>query len=393
MRRSGLVALSLLLPPLLHAQPLEGTRTRLKGYVATEPRLFPQDARFASQDSLSSSLAAELELRHEWDGRAKAFVVDAFGRIDQSDPERTHVDAREAAFRWAGGGTQLLAGVSRVFWGVTESQHLVDIVNQTDLVENPDGEEKLGQPMLQLTLERSFGTLALFVLPLARERTFPGRDGRLRTPLPVDTDAAVFEAGRWHVDLAGRFSRTIGPVDVGLSHFRGTTREPRMVPVGEQLVPHYELIGQTGLDAQVTVGQWLWKAEAIHRTGQGRAFVAATAGFEYTFANVGGSGADVGLLVEYLYDDRGREAPTPWQDDVFAGVRLARGDAQSTELLVGVIVDRTGGGRAWSVEGSRRIGAHGKLGLEARSFSAKPDDVLSGLQRDDYVQLSFAYHF
>jgi hypothetical protein len=35
-----------------------------------------------------------------------------------------------------------------------------------------------------------------------------------------------------------------------------------------------------------------------------------------------------------------------------------------------------------------------KFGLEARSFSgAGPDDVLYALQRDDYVQLSFAYHF
>jgi hypothetical protein len=394
MRGYWLVGFSLLLPSLAQAQAQEGARTKFKGSVATEPRVFPQAPSFAQQDSVIASLAAELELRHEWDGRSKALVVDAFGRVDQGDPQRTHFDVREAALRWGGDGAQLVAGVSRVFWGVTESQHLVDIVNQTDLVENPDGEEKLGQLMVHLTLERSWGTLGLFVLPGARERTFPGLDGRLRTPLPVDPDAAVFEAGRWHVDFAARYSRTIGPVDLGVSHFQGTTREPRLVRVDDRLVPHYELIGQTGLDAQVTVGQWLWKAEAIHRTGQGRAFVAVTAGFEYTFANVGGSGADIGLLAEYLYDDRGRLAPTPWQDDVFAGVRLARGDAQSTELLVGVIVDRKGGGRAWSVEGSRRIGAHVKFGLEARSFSgAGPDDVLYALQRDDYVQLSFAYHF
>ena len=52
-----------------------------------------------------------------------------------------------------------------MFWGVTESQHLVDVVNQTDLVENPDGEEKLGQLMVNLTVARSWGTLNLFVAP------------------------------------------------------------------------------------------------------------------------------------------------------------------------------------------------------------------------------------
>jgi hypothetical protein len=205
----------------------------------------------------------------------------------------------------------------------------------------------------------------------------------------------VFEAGRWHVDVAARWSRTIGALDLGLSHFHGTARDPRLVPDGAtRLVPHYELIDQTGLEAQATIGQWLWKAEAIHRTGQGPGFVAATAGFEYTLANVRGSGLAVGLLAEYLYDDRGARATTPWEDDVFVGVRLAPADAQSTELLAGVIVDRTGGAMVFSVEGSRRIGARGKLALEARVFGgASPDDLLFPLQSDDYVQLSFALHF
>ena len=48
-------------------------------------------------------------------------------------------------------------GVGKVFWGVTESQHLVDIINQTDLVENIDTEDKLGQPMLETTWLQNWG--------------------------------------------------------------------------------------------------------------------------------------------------------------------------------------------------------------------------------------------
>ena len=55
-------------------------------------------------------------------------------------------------------------GVGKVFWGVTESRHLVDVVNQSDFVEDLDGEDKLCQPMLALTLKLVWGTFDLFVL-------------------------------------------------------------------------------------------------------------------------------------------------------------------------------------------------------------------------------------
>jgi hypothetical protein len=399
MRRCLFVLALALLADRAMAQPPDDSRTSIRGYVAAEPRIFPQGARFPGQDSFNPSIAAGLEVRREWDRRTKSLVVTPFLRFDQSDSARTHVDLREASFRLATDKYDLLVGVSKVFWGVTESQHLVDIVNQTDLVENPDGEDKLGQLMVNLALTRAWGTLNLFVLPGARERTFPGDKGRFRTPVRVDTDAAVFEGGRWHTDVAARWSKTISVVDLGVSHFYGTSREPRLVPEARgpdevRLVPHYDLINQTGVDAQMTVGQWLWKVEAIERSGQGPRYAAVTAGFEYTIANVGGSGTDVGLLAEYLYDERGSRATTPWQDDVFAGVRLARGDAQSTELLAGVIVDRKSGARAWTVEASRRVSGNAKLGVEARFFNgSKPGDPLSAIQHDDYVQVAFSYHF
>jgi hypothetical protein len=398
-RRPWAVVVCALLPAMASGQEQDGPRTRLKGYAAAEPRLFPQDARFPQQDWFSGSVAAELELRHEWDGRSKSLAVTPFIRLDQHDASRTHFDVREAALRLVSDDYELVAGASKVFWGVTESQHLVDIVNQTDLVENPDGEDKLGQLMVNLTLARSWGTLNLFVLPGSRKRTFPGHEGRLRPSVVVDADAAVFEAGQWHTDFAVRWSKTVGVVDLGVSHFYGTSREPRLQSEGgspgeEKLTPYYELIHQTGLDAQLTVGQWLWKLEAIRRTGQGPEYLAATAGFEYTFTNAFGTGIGLGLLAEYLYDDRGNRASTPWQDDVFAGVRLTANDTQSTELLAGVIVDRRSGARAWSLEASRRLSDHGKVGLEARSFSgSRREDPLFELRRDGYVQLEFSYHF
>jgi hypothetical protein len=64
-------------------------------------------------------------------------------------------------------------------------------------VENADTEDKLGQPMVQLTLTRDWGTVDFFLMSGSRERTFAGSDGRLRPPLPISgTRFTSIEANR-----------------------------------------------------------------------------------------------------------------------------------------------------------------------------------------------------
>jgi hypothetical protein len=139
---------------------------------------------------------------------------------------------------------------------VTESRHLVDIINQTDLVENIDEEDKLGQPMLEVSTLQDFSEVRFYVLPGFRERTFPGRDGRFRGPFVVDTDNARYDsAAKDHrVDFAARYSNYFGDWDVGISIFNGTSREPRFLPSATpgRLVPYYDVITQAGLDVQYT---------------------------------------------------------------------------------------------------------------------------------------------
>ena len=105
---------------------------------------------------------------------------------------------------------ELRLGVDRVFWGVVESRPLVDIVNQTDLVENPNEKTKMGQPMVHLTWSGDWGALEVFGITWHRERTFPGRRGRLRAGPVVDHDLTSYESGaeEWHLDFAGRYSST-----------------------------------------------------------------------------------------------------------------------------------------------------------------------------------------
>ena len=123
----------------------------------------------------------------------------------------------------------MVIGASQVFWGVTESRHLVDIVNQLDFVEDIGfDQERLGQPMVNLNLFGDWGELSLFYLPYFRERTFPSNNARLRGPLTIDTGATTFESNlkQWRPDFAAHYSNSWGRTDLGLSFFHGTSREP-----------------------------------------------------------------------------------------------------------------------------------------------------------------------
>ena len=373
------------------------------GNVEMQSRFFAENALWPGQTSQAAqvSLSATAEFRWRGDDQRVSFIP--FARWDEADAERSLVDLPEAYWAREGDASELLIGSNTVFWGVTESVHLVDTINQTDAAGDIDGEDKLGQPMVNLALQRDWGETSVFVMPYFRERTYPGVDGRLRTPLPVDTDNAVYESshGRNHIDVALRYSHYFGDVDLGLSLFSGTSREPRLVPsVGEDgrapvLVPYYDQIDQFGVDLQYTRDAWLWKLEAIARNGYSHTFAAAVAGFEYTVFQVRESAADVGLLLEYQYDGRNRLEPFTVNDnDVFLGTRLALNDTQDTAVLAGVAWDIDTRETFLNIEAERRFGDDIAFELRVRVFSgAGPEDLLYSVVRDDYVQLQIAKFF
>ncbi len=377
----------------------------LSGSVVGELRVFPIQAAFPGQEdaTFSPSLSLEPEVVYEWNDGEDRLTVVPFVRLDSHDDDRSHGDLREANWLHIGDDWDLVVGLDKVFWGVTESRHLVDIVNQDDGVENIDGEDKLGQPMVNLNLLRDWGTTSLFVLPGFRERTFPESDARLRGPRPIDDDDPTFDSGaeNRHVDFALRWAHTVEDWDIGISHFHGTSREPRLISRtvaggGTVFVPHYDQIDQTGLDLQLTKDAWLWKLEAMTRGGHGDRFLAAVGGFEYTLFGVFGTAADLGLLAEYLYDGRDQErAPaTSADDDIFLGTRLALNDAQDTSALVGAVIDRTTQATLFFVEAERRLGDSWKVELEGRLFLNVPSgDPLAGIRDDDFITLRLSWFF
>jgi hypothetical protein len=404
-----LFALTCLLPAL-------GAHAEWRGYVAAELTGFQEAPRDSRQHDAYTSLAFEPEYFHEWNRRDDLFTFKPYFMVDLHDDERTHADIRELSWIHVGRDWETNIGISKVFWGVTEAVHLVDVINQTDLVVNEDGEDKLGQPMAKLTLIRDYGVFDLFVLPGFRERTFPGTEGRPRFAIPV-SDNALYESGaeELHTDLAIRWSHSIGEFDIGIAHFAGTAREPRFLVLPadftppstiSRVTPLYEIINQTSLDLQATFGGWLWKLEAIMRSGQGKRIRSIAGGYEYTFVGVRQSAIDIGLITEYLYDSRGETIDlaaalagqpfftTPFQNDLVIGARFTLNDAASSELLASVIVDLEGGGQSYNLEASRRFGDSWKLSLEARGVMNIPaNNVLSSFEDDNRFRMELARYF
>lgn len=371
-----------------------------------DPTLFSLD-RIFQHGKETSSIALQFEYLNEWDNGRSFIRIVPFYRIDEHDENRTHADLREAIFYTSWDNWDLRIGVGKVYWGVAESLHLVDIINQTDFVESLDGEEKLGQPMIATAWRNGWGTFELFALIGHRERTFPGRDGRLR-PSPAVSRDAEYEsrAGDNRLDGAFRWSQSFGDWDIGLSHFSGTSRDPRLeleAPVFQfpfaRLVPHYDVIDQTSLDVQgIVFEDTLVKLEVTSTTGvEGEdRYERAVGGFEHTLYQIFDTDIDLGLIAEYQWDSRGDDVTTHFsEDDVFVGGRMAFNDDAGTEILGGAIQDVDQTTRLYSIEASRRIGNDWRIYLEGRWFSNIDDNevLLQQLDREDYIQIEVTRFF
>ena len=402
-------------PPLITENKSNG---RWSSEVGFESRVF-RDPGLLNLERYHAAMSFQAEYYQTWNDGDDIFAFVPFARIDAQDDERTHFDIRELTWVHVADNFELRSGIRKVFWGVTESQHLVDIINQTDTVENPDGEEKLGQPMINLSLLRNWGVFDLYWLIGFRERKFSGPEGRPAYPFEISTDQSEYEssAEARRSDFAVRWVQSIGELELGISHFSGTSREPRLVPqfvlqnnlpASVILIPYYDVIEQTGLDAQLFLGDWAFKLEAISRSGQGNRYAAATAGFEKTFVGFAGGRGDLGVIAEYLFDERGAEGPAVGQDDIALGLRYAFNDAANTTALLVALIDRASHEYLTTFEASSRLGERLKLTVEAsvinntrnipRGFlgllevQADPNADLAFLQDEDFIKFELIWY-
>ena len=406
--RGAIAAIVLMVAAGAQAETLE-----FSGDLSLQGRWYPQSPAFPDQRSGTAGLVVKPTLYGEV-AQKTSITLTGLYRYDSADSQRTHADLREAyllVYGTRGGNSwELRLGLDQAFWGVAEAHNLVDIVNQVDLVEHPRNRPKLGQPMARLTVSGDWGVAESFLLPYHRKRTFPGRSGRHRAGRPIDDDA-LYESGdeERHLDLAFRYGKAVGSLDFGLSTFVGTSREPVFL-AGRQsgplpafdapLIPYYEQIRQYGVDAQLTTEPWLYKMEAIRRSGarnllgQEEDYNAVILGLERTLYALFGSRADVTFFAEWLYDGRGRRATSAWANDYFVAGLLAFNDVQGTELLVSVLGDLRHDSRSLNLELKRRLSDGWTMRLEAiANLRVDRRDLTYDGRRDSFLGVDFTFSF
>jgi len=395
MRWHQLTLLPLLPLLIVAANPLWASS--LQSEAEFETRLFANEG-LTGNSRQAGSVALTLSYYQEFSDSLQ-LNFKGFVREDSQDSERSHADIRELYLGMQRGDWEYQVGINTLFWGVTESVNIVDVVNQTDGVEGLSSGAKLGQPLIKVTRLLENGSFDFLILPKFRVGTFAGTDGRFNLALPVDTDSATYEssAGDNHVDFAFRYATSIDDIELGLSGFSGTSREATLVPNGvlpTALNPHYSLINHVGVDLQWINDAWLWKLEMAHRTGDEiDSYSGAVGGVEYTLYDPLSTGSDIGLIAEGLYDSRGDNATTPFSHDVMLGIRWVANDEAGSEALVGWIKDTKNGSSVVSAESSRRFGENWKGKLEMQVFESDADDLLYSFRDEDYLQITFTRYF
>ncbi len=366
--------------------------------IFLDQRIFPNTGIIPLQKEYYPSLAINPEFTIEWDQGSQLFQFSGFARWEQGNTRRSHWDIQELYWMRVQDQWELSLGFKKVFWGVTEAIHLVDIINQTDFIESFDGEQKLGQPMLHYSRLTKIGTFDFFAMPYFRKRQFSGPEGRFQTLFPLEKSDVLFEADleEWHPSFAFRWAHSLGSFDLDLSHFYGVGREPIFVVVegSSSFQGIYPKINQTGLALQYIAGPAIYKLESIYRQSDLQNTFALAAGLEYTFSNVAGSGLDLGLLGEYLYDSRDEWALSAMDNDLFVGTRLGFNDVHNTQMLAGAVFDLEHSSRILSLEASRRVGQQWKVELEGRLFGKIDNtEFLHFFRRDSFLQFRLVRYF
>ncbi|MGP0172636.1 hypothetical protein ACSVIJ_12215 [Pseudomonas sp. NCHU5208] len=265
--------------------------------------------------------------------------------------EQQAVDIRELSWSLAEDAWEVRSGLSRVFWGVTESRHLVDVINQVDLRFDPDGDVRLSQPLISLT-HRSIGrTLTVFALPCYRPRPealllgdppYDGYDDARFTPIRCGSPDHAIRAGFVH-DSA----------DIGVGYFNGHAREPFAGHSADDGGDNYPDVRRYSIDVQWTEGPWLLKAEGLLQHSHHGEDRASVLGVEYSLPSLFAGPSELSLLYEHLEDTRCASITLACGN--MLGVRWLANDVGGTSALLSLVQDRASGAKGFKIELSRRL--------------------------------------
>ena len=377
---------------------------QINSEIGLEIKEFHKNEAYSNQqNTYSSFIKSEIFFDFKND---LEFLMEPYLRYDRYDKNRSLFDFKENNLTYYYNDIQLKAGISEVFWGITESKNLVDIINPKDVTDG-DQKAKLGQTMLAFSnYSEKFGILDFYYLPFFKNSSQIGEEGRLRLSKPIENYNIVYEggAGSKVPSWALKWEHSFRFFDFSLQGFRGNSRESSTIGKLENLqlkyFQGYERISQIGTYFQVISGPIIYKLEAIKRNGQKNAknirenFFSYTLGLEHLINNLFENKWDLTSFIEYHNDDRNGDSTDILQNDLFLATRLNFNNIDGTEFLTSITLDTDGGGNTSTVELSSRITDNIRVTGSYNSYwSANEKDILYSFRRDNYFSINIINYF
>jgi hypothetical protein len=268
----------------------------------------------------------------------------------------------------------------------------VDIVNQSDFLEGRAAGNKLGQPMVHFVYTSNSTIIEIAGTTYSRPLQFPGLRGRLQPGMLQGQSTYEIKNAQYKPDVAIRLSKNYENTDFALSHYHGTNRLPIFNFNNNTFTTVYEEIDQTGAEWQWLTDAFIWKGEFIHVVSQRKSIQAFTIGGEYNLAFR--AGAELKWMLEYTYDERGKEQISGINNDLFAGLNLNFNDRQSTNLLLSGFYDFDFGTTIFQTRAERRVGEVWKIAVTYLNISnTTAGDFYYLIRNDSFFEISLLNYF
>lgn len=324
----------------------------------------------------------------------QSFSGRIFVNWDTEDNQRRYIDVREASFYYQHEKLRFGLGVDTFFWGVAESINLVNVLNQSDVMESIDGKVKLGQPFLSLNQRYDDGDFSVYFLPIFREQNFPLRPNY---GLPI-AEQPLYEDGRRRGGIAMRRLFYFDQGEFALSYFAGTRRSPLLVQSQlnpQELTPYYVQTQNAMLDGVYLFENFTLKLELKVGDEQNSNFTAFNFGVEYPIYDLFEGIEEITLISEFLFDDRDAQGENHGQNDLFIGTKFDFGHSYSSRVRVLYSYDFDFKSQYAEVNYEYRINDYFRLKSKfIKVLSAPVEDTrLYALKDEQYLKLDLHYAF
>jgi len=376
-----------------------------RGELGTESRLFwPDDTKdtYIGNVAVVGRLQVDAELQDPGPVDEVSARARVFSRLDPHDHARSRVVPEDLYLNVELGRLRARAGYQMINWSATEAFHPADVINSRILDGSFENPEKIGELIGSLRFEIPDGNIEVFFMPLFTEPVFAssrsplsltGQDIGLGGALVLERDGDITDQSI-QAQWGTKVQQTIGDADIAVHVLQHVDRSQPLVvlePTTFTPRPLFQALTQVGLTYQHALDTTMLKLEGAYRVfdrpGSGvtalgpiprRNHVLIAAGIEQSIS--AGDGSDTALLLEGqalipTQDDYPELLEPLFQHDILIGMRHAFNDAQSTAILMTVIVDVEHPDQlVMGASLNRRLGEQWGMTTGLRFFRVPPDD-------------------